>query len=544
MLSSQPTETIGEYRLLTKIGEGGMGVVHLAQDPRGREVAIKLLRPHVIGDQRGRERLAREVTSLRRVRSPRVAEVYDADPWGDTPYVVTRYVRGENLHDHITRHGPLQGSQLHDFALGLAEALVAVHEVDVMHRDVKPTNILVEDGKPVLIDFGLAQLSDDSKLTHTGWLMGTPGYLAPEILYGDDPTPAADTHSWAACVAFAGTGRPPYGKGPAVAIMDRVRRAEHDLTGLPDALHWIISRALMPDPQDRPRPGQLVDWLSGAGAPRLWAAGLGDAEARTQVVSRAAPPGTEQPGMPPQAAPVSPVSPAPPARSPELRYAEPARPASGGTQTGTLDPGWGSDEEEPPAPRRAGRFVRFLWWLGVLALVVVGAIAAPVVAACAVFVAAWLTRSLTMRTRVLDRWRARRGPRRTDAALATLSMPWLMLRALPTALVNVGVAALDGAVVVVGMTLALDAGWLSWTLAAGGFVTGFFVWFGPLSRSVRAGARQVSSTVVRPGARGLVALFLVLAAVGGVVLWWRVAGPTYAPLPAPPWAETLKDLVR
>ncbi|MGH3446967.1 MAG: protein kinase domain-containing protein, partial [Nocardioidaceae bacterium] len=137
MLSSQPTETIGEYRLLTKIGEGGMGVVHLAQDPRGREVAIKLLRPHVIGDQRGRERLAREVTSLRRVRSPRVAEVYDADPWGDTPYVVTRYVRGENLHDHITRHGPLQGSQLHDFALGLAEALVAVHEVDVMHRDVK-----------------------------------------------------------------------------------------------------------------------------------------------------------------------------------------------------------------------------------------------------------------------------------------------------------------------------------------------------------------------------------------------------------------------
>ena len=129
-----------------------MSVVHLAQAPNGRRVAIKLLRPHVVGDDQGRARMAREVTSLRRVRSPRVAEVYDADPWGDTPYVVIRYVPGLSLHDHVEQHGPIAGDDLIAFARGLAEALVAVHVVDVLHRDVKPSNVLMEGKNPVLID--------------------------------------------------------------------------------------------------------------------------------------------------------------------------------------------------------------------------------------------------------------------------------------------------------------------------------------------------------------------------------------------------------
>ena len=109
-----------------------------------------------------------------------------------------------------------------------------MHAVGVLHRDVKPSNVLMEGRTPILIDFGLARVADDPKLTHTGWLLGTPGYLPPEILYGDDATPASDVHSWAATVAYAGTGRSPFGRGPSMAIMDRVRRGEHDLTGLPD----------------------------------------------------------------------------------------------------------------------------------------------------------------------------------------------------------------------------------------------------------------------------------------------------------------------
>ena len=213
-----------------------MGVVHLAQGPGGERVALKVLRPHVVGDDEARARLAREVASLRLVRSPRVAEVIDADPWGATPFVATRYVPGLSLHEHVRQSGPVTGGDLTYLAAGLAEAVDAVHRVGVLHRDIKPSNVLLEGRAPVLIDFGLARLAEDPRLTQTGWLLGTPGYLAPEILYGDDATTASDVHSWAATVVFAATGRPPFGRGPAMAIMDRVRRGEHDLSGVPASL--------------------------------------------------------------------------------------------------------------------------------------------------------------------------------------------------------------------------------------------------------------------------------------------------------------------
>ena len=143
----------------------------------------------------------------------------------------------------------------------------SVHAVGVLHRDVKPSNVLMEGRTPILIDFGLARVADDPKLTHTGWLLGTPGYLAPEILYGDDATTASDVHSWAATVAFAGTGRPPFGRGPSMAIMDRVRRGEHDLSGLPDDLRRVVDAALDPDPRRRPTLDQLRDWLVGGPMP-------------------------------------------------------------------------------------------------------------------------------------------------------------------------------------------------------------------------------------------------------------------------------------
>ncbi len=247
-----PDITVNGYRLLTRIGEGGMGVVHLAQRPGEPRVALKVLRPNIVGDDEARARLAREVSSLERIRGPRVAEIVDADPWGDIPYVATRYVPGLSVHDHVREEGPITGPDLVWLAAGLAEAIAAVHACGVLHRDVKPSNVLLEGRNPVLIDFGLARVADDPKLTHTGWLLGTPGYLAPEILLGQDATIASDVHSWAATVAFAGLGRAPFGGGPGMAIMDRVRRGEHDLGDLPPAFRALLGRCLDPSPARRP----------------------------------------------------------------------------------------------------------------------------------------------------------------------------------------------------------------------------------------------------------------------------------------------------
>ncbi len=262
MLNQQPLTPapgavrVGDYRLLAKIGEGGMGVVHLAQAGDGSRVALKVLRPHIIGDDEARERLAREVASLRRVTSPRIAEVIDADPWGETPYVATRYVPGLSLHEHVRQEGPVRGDDLRHFAAGLAEAVIAVHQVGVLHRDIKPSNVLLEGRSPVLIDFGLARLAEDPRLTHTGWLLGTPGYLAPEILYGDDATTASDVHSWAATVVFAAIGRPPFGTGPhgdhgpGPAWRARpVRVPPHAPAG---------AGCLAPDPADRPGTAEIL----------------------------------------------------------------------------------------------------------------------------------------------------------------------------------------------------------------------------------------------------------------------------------------------
>src|SRR3954454_17967798 len=240
-----------------------MGVVHLARRPGGERVALKVLRPHIVGDQEARRRLEREVGSLTRVRSQWVAEIVDADPWAEVPYVATRYVPGLSLHDLVLEEGPVTDADLYWLAACLAEGIASVHAVGVLHRDVKPSNVLMEGRTPILIDFGLARVADDPRLTHTGWLLGTPGYPPPEILYGEDATTASDVHSWAATVAFAATGRPPFGRGPTMAIMDRVRRGEHDLAGLPAELRGVVSAALHPDPAERPGLAEIIRRLGG-----------------------------------------------------------------------------------------------------------------------------------------------------------------------------------------------------------------------------------------------------------------------------------------
>src|SRR6201996_2732605 len=252
--------TLGPYRLQDRLGEGGMGVVHLARDPEGRAVAVKVLHPLGSEGVNARRRLAREVETMRRVRSPFVAEVLDADVTGEFPYIVTRYVAGPTLESMIRARGPLSGSGLRLLAYGTAEALTAIHAAGIVHRDLKPGNVLLTDDRPVVIDFGIAQSPDATRLTQTGLVMGTPGYLAPEVIEGRPSSAASDVHSWGATMAYAATGRAPFGGGgdSFQTIFYRIVSGHADLSGVPGPLVPLLSAALAPDPARRPP----ATWLS------------------------------------------------------------------------------------------------------------------------------------------------------------------------------------------------------------------------------------------------------------------------------------------
>jgi len=250
-------DRLGAYRLLDRIGEGGMGVVYLARDLGHRTVALKVLRSSVAGDPTARRRLAREVETMQRVHSPYVAEVIDADLTGEIPYIVTRFVPGRTLDDLVTECGPVRGAALAQLACGLADALVAVHAAGVVHRDLKPSNVMLVHDTPVVIDFGIAQGPDATRLTMTGMFMGTPGYLAPEVIEGRPSSEASDVHAWGATVGYAATGRPPFGAGSYETIFYRIVNGQANLDGAPTALVPLLASALARDPAHRPPAIQL-----------------------------------------------------------------------------------------------------------------------------------------------------------------------------------------------------------------------------------------------------------------------------------------------
>jgi serine/threonine protein kinase len=290
---------LGEYRLVQRLGEGGMGVVHLALDRHGRAVAIKVLRQHIAHDPDARARLTREVKSLSRITSPRVAPIIDADVDGPTPYIVTRYVPGPSLDDYVAERGLLPPADLHRVASGLAEALDAIHSAGVVHRDVKPGNVLLVDGEPVLIDFGIAHVADDIRLTMTGLVMGTPGYLAPEVVGGEDVTQATDWWGWAATTAFAASGTPPFGTGPMSAVLARVSAGDPDLEAVDPRIEPLLYAALSPNPSERPHHHEVVAALEryAHGAPVTEAIQVRRVRPETQRLS--VPPTTALPLPPP-----------------------------------------------------------------------------------------------------------------------------------------------------------------------------------------------------------------------------------------------------
>jgi hypothetical protein len=259
-----PGAEIGGYTILAPLGSGGMGTVYRAVDGGGTAVALKLLHPHIGADPSSRERLRREVLALQRLRHPGVAAVLDAEADSTEAFLVTELVPGHDLAEHVRVRGPLDAAALHRLAAGLRGALEAVHAAGVVHRDLKPSNVLVTADGPVLIDFGIAQAVDETRVTSAGFVVGTPGYLAPELIDGAEPTPATDWWGWAALLAHAATGRAPFGTRPLEAVLVRTRSGEADLAGLGPVTAGALWDALAADPADRAEPDEVVEALAEA----------------------------------------------------------------------------------------------------------------------------------------------------------------------------------------------------------------------------------------------------------------------------------------
>jgi eukaryotic-like serine/threonine-protein kinase len=253
-----PGSTVGRFTLVRPVGTGGMGEVWAATATDGTEVAVKVLPEGSLQDVTARARFAREVGAAQRVQHPRVQAVLGADAEADRPWLATELVVGPTLAQRIAADGPVTGPSLHALATGLADALAAVHGAGVLHRDISPANVVLGQDGPVLVDFGIARFAEATTLTMTGTVMGTAGWLAPELLRDDDVTAAADIWSWGAVLAFAATGRPPADGSRAEVVLRKVLDGQLDLRGLPPWLDRLVRRCLDPDPSRRPTSAELV----------------------------------------------------------------------------------------------------------------------------------------------------------------------------------------------------------------------------------------------------------------------------------------------
>ncbi|WP_230205164.1 serine/threonine-protein kinase [Parafrankia elaeagni] len=248
---------LGPCELTRRIGAGGMGVVYEGSYD-GARVAVKVIRAELAEDEEFRARFRREITLMRRVHGACTARVVAADPDGDPPYLATEFLSGPTLTRHLRTHGPMNPTLVRALAVGLAEALMAIHEAGVVHRDLKPGNVLLTPTGPKVVDFGIAQAADVTVLTRVGTAIGSPGYMSPEQVGGYGTGPATDVFSWACTVAYAATGRSPFGDGPTDAVLFRVRHDPPNLAGVPADLHPLLFQALTKDPARRPDSPSLV----------------------------------------------------------------------------------------------------------------------------------------------------------------------------------------------------------------------------------------------------------------------------------------------
>jgi serine/threonine protein kinase len=324
---------LGQYEVIGRLGAGGQGAVFLGKAPGGEYVAVKLLHAQMANDPAARARFTREVSAAQKVEPFCTARVLEADVQGDQPYVVSEFIDGPSLHDVVAHDGPRSAAELERLAIGTATALAAIHEAGIVHRDFKPNNVMLASDGPRVVDFGIARTvnSQESAVTATGMVVGTPGYLAPEQLTGAPLTPAVDIFAWGATMVFAATGQSPFEADTLPVIINRILNEEPDLSALPAGpLRDLIGRCLSKDAGLRPPAPQLLLNLLGAvgAAPAGQGAGQEDLlNQGTRIASQLPPP--------------PPVPPAPQHR-PQPQITPPPMPMHQGAMGGPATP--------PPQP--------------------------------------------------------------------------------------------------------------------------------------------------------------------------------------------------
>jgi len=506
-----PAQWIGPYRLIEQLGEGGMGVVHLALDQSGRAVAIKVLREHIAHDSEARSRLTREVQTLARVQDARVAAVLDADTEGPRPYIVTRYVPGPSLDRVVADNGALKPDSLLRLGRGLSQALRAIHGAGVIHRDLKPANVLLLDGDPVVIDFGIAHFADDIRLTMTGLVMGTPGYLSPEVVEGAPVTEATDWWGWAATLAFAASGAPPFGRGPMDVVLDRVRRGQADLSGVDPLLAPLLQAALSPIAGVRPHAEEIVDALDryAVGAPVTLSF--------------------------PAAFPLFAAEPTP-ALDDELwglQQDQDDEQDQDQDEQDWQEQDWQEDLAGGPGQPdpRIGRPARIGTLLALMAGVLGVAAVWPFVAAGLIILWSWWARFADRSVTSLVVRRHEHGRRRRDVPLAIIASPWHVVIAAAATVI----ALLLPAAIAVASTFSAALALMPWSggdpqpgrslpIVVGGLIGLLMAWWGPGGASLRRGSRSLIRGVApsRTAAEEVVVgAFFLLGAGLGVWAWLR-----------------------
>lgn len=260
-------EYTGHYRLESRLGAGGMGVVHLAESASGMKLAVKVVHAAFAKDPEFRGRFRQEIAAARRVSGAFTAPVVDADPEAERPWMATLFIPGPTLSDEVKRNGPMNPGQLRRLMAGLAEALRDIHRVGVVHRDLKPSNVLLAEDGPKVIDFGISRPKDSELRTETGKLIGTPPFMAPEQFRRPrEVGPAADIFALGSVMVHAATGRGPFDSDSPYVVAYQVVHDEPDLTGVPENLAPLVLRCLAKDPEDRPTPDELMRALRSVAA--------------------------------------------------------------------------------------------------------------------------------------------------------------------------------------------------------------------------------------------------------------------------------------
>ncbi|TDD25564.1 serine/threonine-protein kinase [Nonomuraea diastatica] len=261
-LAMDDREPIGPYRIVGRMGAGGMGVVYAGIAADGARAAVKVIHPGLAADPQFLARFVREVELLSRVRGRCTVSVLAADTAAMPPWLATEFVPGPTLSTYVQQNARLQPDELLPFGLDIAEALTDIHRAGIVHRDLKPGNVILSASGAKVLDFGIARALDESGLTGTGALIGTPGWISPEQYRGDVADTAADVFAWGALMVYAATGRPPFGTGAPDVLAYRVMSVEPDLSEVPAPLHDLVRGALAKDRTSRPTAYELLDQVT------------------------------------------------------------------------------------------------------------------------------------------------------------------------------------------------------------------------------------------------------------------------------------------